>query len=176
MNCSQLGSSVLGGSPGTNTGMGCCALLQGIFPTQGSNPGLSYCRRILYRLSHQENPRRLDWVAYPFSRGSSRPGTWTRVSCIARGLFTSWAPGKPPSPSETPIMRMLVPLMLSQRTHRLCLLLFIFFPYSVLWPWFPPFSPPGHLSLLLYQLFFCWFLLVYYLSLFICSLVLLGLW
>ena len=34
-------------------------LLQRIFPTQGSNPGLSYCRRILYQLSHKESPLRL---------------------------------------------------------------------------------------------------------------------
>ena len=40
-------------SPGKNTGVGCHALLQSIFPTQGSNPGLSYCRQIFYHLSHQ---------------------------------------------------------------------------------------------------------------------------
>ena len=40
-------------SSGQNTGMGSCSLLQRIFPTQGSNPGLLYCRRILYQLSHQ---------------------------------------------------------------------------------------------------------------------------
>ena len=40
-------------SPGKNTGMGNHSLLQGIFPTQGSNPGLSCCRQILYCLSHQ---------------------------------------------------------------------------------------------------------------------------
>ena len=38
--------------PGRNTGLGCCALLQGIFPTQGSNPHLLHCRQILYHLSH----------------------------------------------------------------------------------------------------------------------------
>ena len=38
---------------GRNTGVGCHALLQGIFPTQGSNPGLPHCRWILYHLSHQ---------------------------------------------------------------------------------------------------------------------------
>ena len=40
-------------SPGKNTGVGSHSLLQGIFPTQGSNPGLLYCRQILYCLSHQ---------------------------------------------------------------------------------------------------------------------------
>ena len=38
--CSLPGSSVYGDSPGKNIGMGCHFLLQGIFPTQGSNPGL----------------------------------------------------------------------------------------------------------------------------------------
>ena len=46
-------------SPGQNTRVGSCSLLQRIFPTQGSNPGLSHCRRILYLLSpqgsHQED-------------------------------------------------------------------------------------------------------------------------
>ena len=38
---------------GQNTGVGSLSLLQGIFPTQGSNPGLPHCRRILYQLSHK---------------------------------------------------------------------------------------------------------------------------
>ena len=41
------GSSVHGDSSGKNTGVGCHALLQGIFPTQGLNPGLSHCRQTL---------------------------------------------------------------------------------------------------------------------------------
>ena len=43
-------------SPSKNTGVGCHFLLQGIFPTQGSNPGLLHCRQTLYRLSHQGSP------------------------------------------------------------------------------------------------------------------------
>ena len=43
-------------SPGQNTGMGSHSLLQGIFPTQGSNPGLPHCRQIPYQLSHQGSP------------------------------------------------------------------------------------------------------------------------
>ena len=78
-------------SPGQNTGMGNLSLLQGIFPTQGSNPGLLHCRQILYQLSHQGSPRILEWVVYPFSNGSSWPRNWTGVSCIAGGYFTSWA-------------------------------------------------------------------------------------
>ena len=42
--------------PGKNSGMGCHSLLQGIFPIQGSYPGLSHCRQILYCLSHQGSP------------------------------------------------------------------------------------------------------------------------
>ena len=57
MDCRPPGSSVHGYSPGKKAGMGCHALLQGIFPTQGSNPDLPHCRGILYRLSHQGSPR-----------------------------------------------------------------------------------------------------------------------
>ena len=52
MDCSLLGSSVHGKYPGKNTGVGCHAFLQGIFPTQGSNLGLLHGRQILYHLSH----------------------------------------------------------------------------------------------------------------------------
>ena len=54
--------------------MGSLSLLQGIFPTQESNPGLPYYRQILFQLSHKGSPRKLEWVAYPFS---SRP-SWTQ--------------------------------------------------------------------------------------------------
>ena len=59
MDCSLSGSSVHWDSPGKNTGVGCHALLQGIFPTQGSNQGVLHCRRILYHLSHQRSPNQL---------------------------------------------------------------------------------------------------------------------
>ena len=74
-------------SLGQNTGVGSLSLLQGIFPTQGSKPGLPHCRWILYQLSHKGSPRILGWIAYPFSRGSSRPKNQTRISCIAGRLF-----------------------------------------------------------------------------------------
>ena len=125
MDHSLPGSSVLGAYPGKNTGVSCHGLLQGIFPTQGSNPGLLrcrlnsllselpgkpknigvgslsllqgilptqklnrdllHCRWILYQLSLKGSPRILEWVAYPFSSGSSQPRNQTRVSCIAGG-------------------------------------------------------------------------------------------
>ena len=97
VDCNLVGSSVYGDSPGKDTGVGCHALLQGIFPTQGSDPGLPHCRWILYCLSHEGSPRILEWVAYPFSRGSSQPRNRTRVSCTAGGFFTSWAIRKAPS-------------------------------------------------------------------------------
>ena len=55
--CSLPESSVHGFlQAGKNIGVGCHALLQGIFPTQGLNLGLPYCRQILYCLSYQGNP------------------------------------------------------------------------------------------------------------------------
>ena len=75
--------------------MNSLSLLQGIFPTQGSNPGFQHCRQILYPLSHKGSPETLEWVACPSSRGSSRPRNQTRVSCIAGRFFTNWAMRKP---------------------------------------------------------------------------------
>ena len=67
--------------------LGSLFLLQGLFPIQQSNPGLLHCRQILYQLSHKGSSRILEWVAYPFSRGSSQPRNRTGVSCIAGGFF-----------------------------------------------------------------------------------------
>ena len=50
-------------SSGQNTGVGSLSLLQEIFPTQESNPGLPHCRWILYQLSHKGSPRILEWVS-----------------------------------------------------------------------------------------------------------------
>ena len=76
-------------SPGQNTGVGSLYLLQGIFPTQGLNPGVLHCRQFPYHLSHKRNSRILEWVACPFSSRSSRPRNQTGVSCIAGGLQQS---------------------------------------------------------------------------------------
>jgi len=73
MDCSLPGSSVHGDFSGKKSGVSGHAFLQGIFSAQGSNPGLLHCRWILYHLSHQGNPRILEWVAYPFSRGFPNP-------------------------------------------------------------------------------------------------------
>ena len=54
--------------------MGSLSLLQGIFPTQGLNPGLPHCGRILYQLSHQGSPTREEDLS---KKGLSREGiTW----------------------------------------------------------------------------------------------------
>ena len=77
------------GSPGQNAGVGSLSLLQGIFPTQGLNPGLLHCGQILYQLSHKGSPRTLEsnrgllhcsWVLYRLSslvEGSHK--YWHRV-------------------------------------------------------------------------------------------------
>ena len=88
MDWSPPGSSVHGHSPDKNTRVGCLALLQGIFPNQGLNWGLPHCRWILYHLSTKEAPEY--WLG-SFSRGSSQPRNWPRVSCIAGRFFASWA-------------------------------------------------------------------------------------
>ena len=75
-------------SSGQNTGVGSLSLLQGIFPTQGSNPGLPHCRQILCQLSHKGSPRIFEWVAYSSSSISFQPRNWTRVPC---GFLTNWA-------------------------------------------------------------------------------------
>ena len=94
--------------PGKNTGVGCHSLLQGIFPTQGSNPGLLHYRQILYQLSHQTvslfkarkmsnaMERRLGYVTcwqLELQKGRSRnkarkillfssPPSYVRLSCL----------------------------------------------------------------------------------------------
>ena len=52
----------LGSIPGLgrSPGVGTLSLLQGIFPTQGSNPGLLHCKQILYQLNHKGSPRILE--------------------------------------------------------------------------------------------------------------------
>ena len=83
-------------SPGQHTGVGSLSLLQGIFPTQESNPGLPHCRQILYQLSHKGGPRILEWVAYPFSSGTSQPRNWTGSPALQADSLPTELWGKPP--------------------------------------------------------------------------------
>ena len=94
-----------------NTGVGSHSLLQGFFLAQGLNPGLPHCRRFLYQMSHKGSPRILEWVAIPFSRGSSQLRDGTEISHIEHRFFTSWATRKAreywseypiPSPADLP--------------------------------------------------------------------------
>ena len=73
--------------PGKNTRMGCHFLLQGIFPTQRSNPYLLHCRQILYHLIHQGSPKlhsriREKWI-------------WHLSDLLRKGGEGKWAFGIP---------------------------------------------------------------------------------
>ena len=68
--------------PGKNTAMDCHSFLQGIFPTQGSNPGLPYCRQILYHLSHQGSLQEGRSTIYQISTGCC-----VTVLCVCLAIF-----------------------------------------------------------------------------------------
>ena len=87
-------------SPGQNTEVGSLSLLQEIFPTQGSNPGLPHCRWILYLLSHQGSPRILDCIAYPFSRSFPDPGIEPGSPALQVDSLPAELPGKPKAPPK----------------------------------------------------------------------------
>jgi len=84
MDCGPPGSSVHGDSPDKNTGMGCHSLLQGIFLTQGWNPGLPYCReKSLWRIFLQT------MMGLAFSKVNrisySGPQSCVKISCQLAG-------------------------------------------------------------------------------------------
>ena len=89
------GSSVHGDLPGKNPGVGCHALLQEIFPNQGSNPGLPYCRRVLYHLSYQGSPRILEWVAIPSPGDPPNQGIKLGSPALQVDSLPAEWPGKP---------------------------------------------------------------------------------
>ena len=63
---------------GKSTGVGCHFLLQGIFPTQGSNSGLPHCRQTLYRLSHQGSPENYKTLIKEIKDDTNR---WRNIPC-----------------------------------------------------------------------------------------------
>ena len=65
--------------PGQNTGVGSHSLLQGIFPTQGMNPGLPHCRQILCQLSRQGSPNYERWFSI---KGHLKPPPAPVFSCF----------------------------------------------------------------------------------------------
>jgi len=89
-------------SPRQNTGVHSHSLLQGIFPTQGSNPGILHYMQILTSWVTMEALEYWEWVVYPFSNGAFQPRNQTRVSCIASEFFTSWATGEAHSKGNQP--------------------------------------------------------------------------
>ena len=80
-------------SPGKNTGVGCHALLQGIFPTQGSNWGLLHCRQILYQLNYEGsymlNSWRRKWQPTPVFLPGEPQGQRSVVGCCLWGRTES---------------------------------------------------------------------------------------
>ena len=73
------------------------SLLQGIFPSQGLNPGLPHCRQILYQLSHKGNPRILERIAEPFSSRSSDPGIKSESPALQAVSLSTELSRKPPN-------------------------------------------------------------------------------
>ena len=82
-------------SPGQNTGVGSRSLLQGDLPNPGIKSGLPRFRQILYQVNHKGSPRTLEWVAYPFSSGSSWPRNPTGSSALQAGSLPSELSGEP---------------------------------------------------------------------------------
>ena len=81
-------------SPDQNTGVGSLSLLQGIFPTHGSNPGLPYCRQILYQLSHKGSLLQY-WIPYPSPRDLPHPEIEPGSSALQVDSLPTELSGKP---------------------------------------------------------------------------------
>ena len=71
------------------------AFLQGIFPTQGSNPGLPHCTLILYHLRHQGNPRIQEWVSLFQGNFQPRKATEPGSPALQVDSLCDELPGKP---------------------------------------------------------------------------------
>ena len=113
MDCGPPDSSVHGDSLGKNTGVACLSLLQGIFPTQGSNPGLRHCRWILYYLSHKGSPRKYMELVEHLLSGRGKPLLQTFITLPLpedQSVFSRDGPGKTsaasqPRPIPKPVVR-----------------------------------------------------------------------
>ena len=84
-------------SPGQNTGVGSLSLLQRIFQTQGSNPGLPHCRQILYQLIHKGGGS-----LFPSPGDLPDPGIKPRSPALQADSLSSEPPGKPVGLLTTP--------------------------------------------------------------------------
>ena len=76
-------------SPSQNTGMGSLSLLQGVFPTQGSNPGLLHCRRILYLLCYEGSKK----LNKDLNDPENHDGVVTHLEPDILGCEVKWALG-----------------------------------------------------------------------------------
>ena len=87
-------SSVYGDSPGKNTRVGCHALLQGIFPTQGWNPGLLHCKGVLRKATRDAQEY---WSGLPCPPPGDlpNPGMEPRAPASQGSSLPSEPPGKP---------------------------------------------------------------------------------
>ena len=110
-------------SPGQNTGVGSISFLQGIFPTQGSNPGLLHWRQILYQLSHKgslDKPRQsikkeghhfankgAYSQSYGFSSSHARCESWSikKAECRRIDAFELWCWRRLESPLDSKEMK-----------------------------------------------------------------------
>ena len=88
-------------SPGQNLGVGSLSLLQGIFPTQGSNSGLPHCRRILYQLSHREAQEYRSGEPIPSPADLPGPGVEPGSPALQTDSLPIEPPGKASSLSVT---------------------------------------------------------------------------
>ena len=77
-------------SPSKNPGVDCCFLLQGIFPTQGSNVGLLHCRQLLYCLSRQGSLKVRMVITHEAGRGLSWKGSVWASGLWAEFNFMTW--------------------------------------------------------------------------------------
>ena len=88
-NCSLPGSSVHGDSPSKSTGLGCHAVLQGIFRTQGSKSGLPHCRQIFLPSEPPGKPKNIGMGSLSLLQQIFLTQESNQVSCIAGGFFTN---------------------------------------------------------------------------------------
>ena len=79
------------GSPGQNTGVGSLSVHPGDLPNTGIEPRAPALRLDSLPAEPQGSERIIEWVAYPFSRGSSRSRNQTGVSCHCRRILYHWA-------------------------------------------------------------------------------------
>ena len=123
---------VHGDSPGKNTGVGSHFLLQGIFPTQGSSPGLLHCRWSLYHLSHQGSPKYFIVKVKSLSRVRLFATPWTVTyhappsMGFSRQEYWSGLPFPPPGDLPDLGIKPMSPCLLHCRKRSLLVICFMY--------------------------------------------------